>query len=263
MGSPWPSQGRLWTGAHHGLRQLDSLPFPRGPCVCLVLHTYIPRSPLAYSTMGPGCTGEAYKHCVPPTVSAPHPTPVIGTQPPAHGLPVIPAPPPALHRSVGNAGGGGGGDTVVCSGPSHRAPLGAAPLHPMGSPQPTLWETTITGTIWIRTKMMWPNLEALPCTKCLLHFYGCYVPKCVHRFSACCLQCESGFVYKELIPKGETRKLHRQEHRLQRPTERSDPTQHAKGRPGDCPGPRKETTTRRNVTQGVWVGPTKGPLIQI
>ena len=32
--------------------------------------------------------------------------------------------------------------------------------------------------------------------------------------------------------------------------ERSDPTQHAKGRTGDCPGPRKETTTRRNVTRG-------------
>ena len=36
----------------------------------------------------------------------------------------------------------------------------------------------------------------------------------------------------------------------QRPTESSDPTQHAKGRTGDCPGPRKETTTRRTVTQG-------------
>ena len=47
-----------------------------------------------------------------------------------------------------------------------------------------------------------------------------------------------------------TRKRHQQEHRPQRPTERSDPTQHAKGRPGDCPGPRKETTTQRNVTQG-------------
>ena len=47
-----------------------------------------------------------------------------------------------------------------------------------------------------------------------------------------------------------TRKRHQQEHRPQRPTERSDPTQHAKGRAGDCPGPRKETTTRRNVTQG-------------
>ena len=47
-----------------------------------------------------------------------------------------------------------------------------------------------------------------------------------------------------------TRKRHQQEHRPQRPTERSDPTQHAKGRPGDCPGPRKETTTRRNVTWG-------------
>ena len=31
----------------------------------------------------------------------------------------------------------------------------------------------------------------------------------------------------------------------------SDPTQHAKGRTGDCPGPRKGTTTRRTVTQGV------------
>ena len=44
-----------------------------------------------------------------------------------------------------------------------------------------------------------------------------------------------------------TRKRHQQEHRPQRPTERSDPTQHAKGRTGDCPGPRKGATTRRNV----------------
>ena len=49
-----------------------------------------------------------------------------------------------------------------------------------------------------------------------------------------------------------TQKRHQQEHRPQRPTERSDPTQHAKGRPGDCPGPRKETTTRRTVTQGLF-----------
>ena len=47
-----------------------------------------------------------------------------------------------------------------------------------------------------------------------------------------------------------TRKRHPQEHRPQRLTERSDPTQHAKGRTGDCPGPRKEPTTRRNVTRG-------------
>ena len=47
-----------------------------------------------------------------------------------------------------------------------------------------------------------------------------------------------------------TRKRHQQEHRPQRPTESSDPTQHAKGRTGDCPGPHKETTTRRNVTRG-------------
>ena len=43
---------------------------------------------------------------------------------------------------------------------------------------------------------------------------------------------------------------HQQEHRPQRPTESSDPTQHAKGRTGNCPGPRKETTSTRNVTQG-------------
>ena len=36
----------------------------------------------------------------------------------------------------------------------------------------------------------------------------------------------------------------------QQPTDRSNPTQHAKGRTGDCPGPRIETATRRNVTQG-------------
>ena len=47
-----------------------------------------------------------------------------------------------------------------------------------------------------------------------------------------------------------TRKRHEQEHRPPRLTESSDPTQHAKGRMGDCPGPRKETTTRRNVTWG-------------
>ena len=50
-----------------------------------------------------------------------------------------------------------------------------------------------------------------------------------------------------------TRKRHQQEHRPQRPTERSDPTQHAKGRTGDCSGPRKGATTRRNVTRGVHV----------
>ena len=47
-----------------------------------------------------------------------------------------------------------------------------------------------------------------------------------------------------------TRKRHQQEHRPQRPTESSNPTQHAKGRTGDCPGPRKRATTRWNVTQG-------------
>ena len=52
-----------------------------------------------------------------------------------------------------------------------------------------------------------------------------------------------------------TRKRRQQEHRPQRPTESSDPTQHAKGRTGDCPGPRKETTTRRNVTRGVGTKP--------
>ena len=51
-----------------------------------------------------------------------------------------------------------------------------------------------------------------------------------------------------------TRKRHLQEHRPQRPTESSDPTQHAKGRTGDCPGPRKGATTRRNVTQGALNG---------
>ena len=52
-----------------------------------------------------------------------------------------------------------------------------------------------------------------------------------------------------------TQKRHQQEYRPQWPTERSDPTQHAEGRTGDCPGPRKETTTRRNVTQGVGLAP--------
>ena len=46
-------------------------------------------------------------------------------------------------------------------------------------------------------------------------------------------------------------KRQQQAHRPQWPTQSSDRTQHAKGRTGDCPGPCKETTTRRNVTQGV------------
>ena len=59
-----------------------------------------------------------------------------------------------------------------------------------------------------------------------------------------------------------TRKRHQQEHRPQRPTERSDPTQHAKGRTGDRPGPRKGTATRRNVTQGAPPSPTALTLPQ-
>ena len=55
-----------------------------------------------------------------------------------------------------------------------------------------------------------------------------------------------------------TRKRHQQQRRPQRPTESSNPMQHAKGRTGDCPGPRKETATRRNVTQGVGKG-LQGP----
>ena len=51
-----------------------------------------------------------------------------------------------------------------------------------------------------------------------------------------------------------TRKRHQQEHRPQRPTESSNPMQHAKGRTGECPGPRKGATTRRNVTQGIFHG---------
>ena len=51
-----------------------------------------------------------------------------------------------------------------------------------------------------------------------------------------------------------THKRHIPPHPAQ-PTERSDPTQHAKGRTGACSGPRKETTTRRHVRRGGgWVG---------
>ena len=59
-----------------------------------------------------------------------------------------------------------------------------------------------------------------------------------------------------------TWKQHQQEHRPQRPTENSNPTQHAKGKTGDCPGPRKETTTRRNVTQGGGGGAVPSPNIR-
>ena len=48
----------------------------------------------------------------------------------------------------------------------------------------------------------------------------------------------------------QTRKRHQQEHWPHQLTRCSDPTQHVKGRMGDCPGPRKEIATRWNVTQG-------------
>ena len=57
-----------------------------------------------------------------------------------------------------------------------------------------------------------------------------------------------------------TRKRQEQEHRPQRRTESSDPTQHAEGRTSDCPGPRKGTTTRRNVTQGVDICSDRTPV---
>ena len=61
-----------------------------------------------------------------------------------------------------------------------------------------------------------------------------------------------------------TRKRHQQEHRPQRLTESSDPTQHAKGRTGDCPGPRKGATTRRNVTQGEGkASPAQGSVVAL
>ena len=47
-----------------------------------------------------------------------------------------------------------------------------------------------------------------------------------------------------------TRKRHQQEHWPQRPTESSNLTQHAKGRTGDCPGPRKGATNRRMSHRG-------------
>ena len=49
----------------------------------------------------------------------------------------------------------------------------------------------------------------------------------------------------------------RKRHQPQQLTERSDQRQHAMGRTGDCPGPRQETATRRNVTQGGGGGDTR------
>ena len=62
-----------------------------------------------------------------------------------------------------------------------------------------------------------------------------------------------------------TRKRHQQEHRPQWPTESSNPTQHAKGRTGDCPGPVKEQQPGGMshgagsgwVPQPFWVGGSK------
>ena len=45
-------------------------------------------------------------------------------------------------------------------------------------------------------------------------------------------------------------KRHQQEHRPQRPTESSNPTQHAKGRTGDCPGPPKRNNNQTECHTG-------------
>ena len=45
-----------------------------------------------------------------------------------------------------------------------------------------------------------------------------------------------------------TQTQHQQQHRLHRPSARSDLMQHAKERTRDCPGPRSESATQRNVT---------------
>ena len=50
-----------------------------------------------------------------------------------------------------------------------------------------------------------------------------------------------------------TWKRHQREHRPQRPTQRSDPTQHVKGRAGDCPGPRKRDNNQTECHTG-WEG---------
>ena len=55
-------------------------------------------------------------------------------------------------------------------------------------------------------------------------------------------------------------KRHHKEHRPQRPSERSAPTQQAEGRTGDCPGPRNETRhpTACHTGGGVWLGGMSG-----
>ena len=37
---------------------------------------------------------------------------------------------------------------------------------------------------WDTDKLMWTDVEALFCAKCFLQFYGCHVPRCVHRTRA-------------------------------------------------------------------------------
>ena len=57
--------------------------------------------------------------------------------------------------------------------------------------------------------------------------------------------------------------LELREHGPQWPAESIGPTQHAKGRTGDCPGPCKETATRRNVTKaGAQDALTTGPRFE-
>ena len=54
-----------------------------------------------------------------------------------------------------------------------------------------------------------------------------------------------------------TRRQHHKKHMPQRPSEHSDLTQHAKGRPGECPGPCREHNVSDEMPR--LLGPVRGP----
>ena len=97
-----------------------------------------------------------------------------------HGHGHCPKPPPPRSIRYPQTGPG---PRPPPTAPAHRAHPRARPPAPT-RPRPHAWGSTKPGRGLIGTELMWTNVEALVCAKCFLQFYGCHVPKCVHRTRA-------------------------------------------------------------------------------
>ena len=100
-----------------------------------------------------------------------------------------------------------------------------------------------------------PNRSTPPRVVLVVHHLPLHAAMCAAQLLHLCAWCmwavraPSWFPWVACTPLWLTRVAFAPVRWPQRPSEQSD-TQHAKGRTGDCPGPRTETATRRNVRWG-------------